>query len=119
MLLCISAFAAFLGMLMLFFFSRSLALRKTAFALAIVLLLTSLVAFSCGLRLHTRDSYREEAIVVQGVVNVKASPDKSGTDLFVLHEGTKVRITDTLGEWCEIHAGDNIGWVRLKAVERI
>ena len=56
---------------------------------------------------------------MQGVVNAKSSPDKSGTDLFVLHEGTKVHIGDRVGEWCEIHVGNNIGWIRQSALEQI
>ena len=62
---------------------------------------------------------KEEAIIMQGVVNAKSSPDKSGTDLFVLHEGTKVHIGDRVGEWCEIHVGNNIGWIRQSALEQI
>ena len=33
---------------------------------------------------------------------MKSSPDASGTDLFVLHEGTKVSVRSTLGDWSEI-----------------
>jgi len=45
-------------------------------------------------------------------VNGKSSPDSSGTDLFVLHEGSKVKIEDNVGEWYEIKLSDgNKGWV--------
>ncbi|HLP05291.1 MAG TPA: tetratricopeptide repeat protein [Paludibacter sp.] len=62
----------------------------------------------------------DEAIVMTGVVIVKSSPDKSGTDLFQLHEGTKVTIKSTLGEWTEIVLGNgSVGWVGQENVERI
>ena len=61
-----------------------------------------------------------EAIVMQGVVTVKSSPDKSGTDLFQLHEGTKVNVKSTLGQWTEIVLGNgNVGWVEDQTIEKI
>ena len=115
----VSLFLLFLVCLFVFVFTRPVALRKTAFSVSIIAFVLSLCGMWCGLSLHHRDTAREEAIVVQGIVNAKASPDKSGTDLFVLHEGTKVHITDQVGDWFQIHAGDNVGWIRIKAVERI
>lgn len=105
--------------LFLFAFMRQTVVRKTAFYSGVVAFCFSLIALWCGLSLHHRDMAKEEAIIIQGVVNAKSSPDKSGTDLFVLHEGTKVRIGDRVGEWCEIHVGDNIGWIRQSALEQI
>jgi len=103
----------------LFAFAGGLVVRKIGFHLAWVALLCSVITFSCAASLHHRDSAREEAIILQGIVNAKSSPDKSGTDLFILHEGTKVRVKDSVGGWCEIHVGDNIGWVKQSALERI
>ena len=51
---------------------------------------------------------------------VKSSPDKSSTDLFVLHEGTLVSITDRLDGWCEITIADGKkGWLEAKTIETI
>ena len=103
----------------IFAFMRQLILRKTAFYTGVAAFCFSLIALWCGLSLHHSDLIKEEAIIVQGVVNAKSSPDKSGTDLFVLHEGTKVHIGDRVGEWCEIRVGNNIGWIRQSALEQI
>lgn len=105
--------------MILFAFLRNTAVRKTAFYTGVAALCFSIIALWCGLSLHHRDMVKAEAIIIQGIVNAKSSPDKSGTDLFVLHEGTKVRIGDTVGDWCEIRVGDNIGWIRQNALERI
>jgi len=102
-----------------FAFLRNTTVRKTAFYTGVLALCLSIIALWCGLSLHHRDMAKAEAIIIQGVVNAKSSPDKSGTDLFVLHEGTKVRIGDAVGDWCEIRVGDNIGWIRQNALERI
>ena len=51
---------------------------------------------------------------------VKSSPDKSATDLFVLHEGTLVKISDRLEGWCEITIADGKkGWLECRTIERI
>ena len=47
-----------------------------------------------------------QAVVMSLSTAVKSSPDKSATDLFVLHEGTLVEITDRLDNWCEITIAD-------------
>ena len=55
------------------------------------------------------------AIIVSPSVTIKSSPDDSGTELFQLHEGTKVEIIDQLGEWKEIRLSDgNFGWLRME-----
>lgn len=105
--------------LFIFAFMHTVWVRKIAFHSAWIMLVMSVCTLSFGLSLRHRDTAREEAIITQGVVNAKASPDKSGTDLFVLHEGTKVRVKDSVNGWLEIHVGDNVGWVRSSALERI
>jgi len=55
---------------------------------------------------------RKFAIIFSPTVTIKSSPDTSGTDLFILHEGTKVRIKSTLSGWKEISTEDgNVGWL--------
>jgi tetratricopeptide (TPR) repeat protein len=105
--------------LFLFAFSQTIWLRKTAFYTSIIALIISVVACINASSLHQRDTKRAEAIITQGIVNAKSSPDRSGTDLFTIHEGTKVEITETIGEWCCIHVGNYIGWMPLAHLERI
>lgn len=118
-ILSISLFILALVGFFFFAFSRTIWLRKTAFYTSLVALLISICACANAGSLHKRDTQRSEAIITQGIVNAKASPDRSGTDLFTIHEGTKVRITDVIGEWCCIHVGNNIGWMQLAHLERI
>lgn len=57
---------------------------------------------------------------MQPSVTAKSTPDNSGTDLFVIHEGRKVNITDdTMKGWKEIELEDGtMGWVPATALER-
>ena len=105
---------------LLFAFSQGLTGRKIAFHFTWIALFVCIASgvFS-GITYH-RYNERAAAIVMQGVATVKSAPDRSGTDLFILHEGTKVMIKDTLGEWNEIVLPNgNRGWIEVKMVERI
>lgn len=60
------------------------------------------------------------AIVMTPTLNVKSSPDDSSKDVFVIHEGTKVILLDTIADWQEIKiANGNIGWIRKSDIEKI
>lgn len=115
----ITLFILMLIGVMLFLLGRTVWLRKTAFHIAWIALLFSIVAGCNAASLHKRDTQRSEAIITQGTVNAKSSPDRSGTDLFTLHEGTKVTIHDVIGEWCNIRVGKNEGWIKQQNMERI
>ena len=54
----------------------------------------------------------DEAIVTALSVPVRSMPDASGTELFTVHEGMKVRLTDEVGEWSEaVFPNGSKGWV--------
>lgn len=113
----ILCFVSFICCLVLFFFSKWMRLRKTGFYLGIllfvVIIFTNIFAYNQKEELVNRNG----AIVFSPTVTVKSSPDNSGTDLFVLHEGTKVFIRSTVGDWHEIALEDgNIGWINKKDI---
>ena len=116
----IICFILLIGCIILFFFSRWLRVKKLGFYVGLLLLI--IVIFS---NIFARNQKKElvnrvQAIIFAPTVTVKSSPDASGTDLFVLHEGTKVTIKNTLGDWKEIELEDgNIGWMPTKDIEII
>lgn len=112
-------FFIFLIGMLFFAFSPKVGIRKIAFYTGFVCVALSVIAFANGYSLHQRDTLRSEAIITQGIVNAKSSPDKSGTDLFTLHEGTKVTIHELIGDWVNIHVGNNVGWINVANLERI
>lgn len=114
------ALAAALGLFLLYLLARRLSLRKTGFygtMIAVVLfVLTSW--FALGERREMLDD--TQAVVMSLSTAVKSSPDKSATDLFVLHEGTRVEITNRLEGWCEVTIADGKkGWLESKNIETI
>lgn len=118
-ILSIISFWLLLAGLLSFLLLQSISVRKTGLATAVICTLLTIIFGVNALSLHHRDSAQAEAVITQGVVNAKSSPDKSGTDLFTLHEGTTVTIEETIGDWCQIQVGNHIGWIRLTNLERI
>lgn len=114
-------FAAALALFLVFRLGASRGLRRTGFYCSIVALILS--ASSFGMARWQRNSYlrADGAIVMKPVASVKSSPSRdSSKDLFVLHEGTKVTVLDTVGEWKNISLSDGRqGWIEESDMEMI
>ena len=92
-------------------------MRKTGFSMAIVCFFFSLITAFCASSRQAEMDDTSLAIVYIPTVTTKSSPDNSGNDLFILHEGTKVRIKSVVGEWSEIQTEDgNTGWLPTTAI---
>ena len=104
----------------LYLFSRVVVVKKIGFFGGIVILLISIMANWFAWGLSNKVENRDAAIVFAPTVSVKSSPAESGTDLFVLHEGTKVLIMSKVGEWFEVKISDgNRGWLPASTIEII
>jgi tetratricopeptide (TPR) repeat protein len=104
----------------LYLVSRHLFLRKTGFWAAGALLFLFLVTFGFALSAADQSRNMREAVIFTPSVTVKSSPDDKSVDLFVLHEGTKVRIIDQIGSWYEIRiANGSVGWLPDGMMEQI
>ena len=110
-----------MAMALLFVLSPSVAGRRTGFFTAIVLLL--MAASSLSFSIWQKNDYMkvDSAIVMRPVSSVKSSPSaESSQDLFVLHEGTKVKVIDQVGAWNNIELADGRqGWIPSSDIELI
>lgn len=113
--------ALMLAMTVLCLAGTSIRARKAGFASAIVALVLSLSCFGFGVRQRSAYFKTDEAIVMNPVCTVKSAPSSdSAKDLFVLHEGTKVKVMDSVGEWRNIELSDGRqGWMRSSDIELI
>lgn len=113
-------FVLTLALALFFIFGSSLVLRKIAFYAAFVGIAITIATVSFATVRRNQLTQHNDAIIMSPTVTVKSSPDKSGTDLFQLHEGTKVNIQSTLDKWVEVKLGNgNIGWIEAINIERI
>ena len=113
-------FGILLAFALLFLLASRLRWRKAGFygALCAFVLFVAMTAFAVSSRNDMLS--HNEAIVMGTAISVKSSPDNSATDLFVLHEGTKVKLLDEVDEWCEVVIADGKkGWTLKSNVEEI
>ena len=99
--------------MLLFLLGRSVAARKTGFICGIVALVIALLCLDFAFWQRTDYHKADGAIVTRPVTTVQSSPGRdSAKDLFVLHEGTKVKVLDSVGEWRNIELADGRqGWL--------
>lgn len=119
-ILSISTFISMLVFFAIYLYTRGLEFKKVAFWLSFVLFIGSLVSFIFSYQQKQKILDQNTGIVMSPSVTVKSSPDASGTDLFVIHEGTKVWINDKISNWNQIKLSDGSkGWLRAEDIETI
>ena len=117
---CILSFVVFLTMLGFYFFAKTSEVKRITFWSGCFLIVFTIFSWSFAAKQKSNMVNHTYAIVMQPTVTVKSSPSEKGTNLFVVHEGLKVKITDKLGDWVEIRLADgNKGWLQTESVERI
>ncbi len=104
-----------------YLFSDRMWLRKTGFFGALFLLVVFLMSNLFAYQQKQKLTHRTGAIIMTNAATVKSTPSKNGTDLFILHEGTRVTITDgSMKGWKEIRVADGKqGWIEVKQLEII
>lgn len=113
----IALFVACLIAVAVFVFGKAIWLRKTGFSLALVALFFTIITALCASSRYREITDTSLAIIYVPTVTIKSSPDNSGTDLFILHEGTKVSIKSNLNGWLEVQTEDgNTGWLPSDAI---
>lgn len=106
-------FLLFIVLLILYYrYGHRRGFRKLAFLSSIFFALLLLFAISFAWSQKHSFNQRDAAIVINPVVSVKSTPDMSGKDLFILHEGAKVLIKEEVGQWRRIEIADGRqGWL--------
>lgn len=105
----------------IFLLSRKTGVRKISFSFSAFFLLLSILSFIFATTQMGNIRNRDTAIIMSPSVTVKSTPSSGGTDLFIIHEGRKVKILDSsMKEWVEIRLEDgNTGWVPVNVMEII
>ena len=118
---CIALFVLALLAFSLYLYSNRVAIRKVSFLAAFILILLVVLGNICAFQQRKWAKNRNTGIIMQSAVTVKSTPSDNGNDLFVIHEGTKIKIHDnSLKDWCEIQIADGkVGWIQKKTFELI
>ena len=108
-------------LLLVYLFASRLWMRQVSFYGAIIFLLVFLAGNFFAWQQKQQVEGRRGAVITAPSVSVKKTPGKTGSDAYVLHEGTHVTITDrSIANWFAIRLDDGRdGWLPVKSVEEI
>lgn len=103
-----------------FYFSFSFSVKKSLFMTAVTTFIIGVFTMFMTFRVSVKEDLKNNAIIFVPSVYVKSSPDNNGTDLFILHEGTKVQILENINDWYEVRIQNgNVGWIQKSNFELI
>ena len=115
----IASFVLLLILFSVFLYSHKATIRRLTFYLSILSLLITFLSFSFAGHEAKLQTEHNSAIIFNSIT-VKSSPDNYGTDLFLLHEGTKVTVLQNENDWMKIKLSDgNEGWVKNESLQII
>ncbi len=117
----IVAFAVAMILVGVYLYCSPVALRKIGFFGAMVAVILCVVFNVLAYNLRRYNSTHTAGIIMEPAVTVRSTPTKSGSDLFVIHEGTHIEIRDnSMRDWVEIQIADGkVGWVERTVFEAI
>lgn len=94
--------------------------RKLTFYLSLLFMVSTIFSTTLAYQKYYYNTEHKEAIVFDLSITVKSSPTQNAVDLFVIHEGTKVRIIDRIDNWVEIKIKNgSIGWLPANSIKEI
>lgn len=106
--------------LFIFLMFYSSIIRKTSIPVASLFLIFAIITFSFASISKKNEDNSDSAIIMSPSAYVKSSPDDKSTDLFILHEGTKIKILDEVGDYKNIKLADGrVGWILKSMIEKI
>ena len=109
-------FLFFLG----YYFSGTTLKKRIFFTGMFVILLGITLSVSAGIFERNRLENEKPAIVFAETAPVKNEPKTTSPDAFILHEGTKVYILESIANWKKIELTDETtGWIESSAIKEI
>jgi tetratricopeptide (TPR) repeat protein len=116
----VALFSVLFVLAALFLLSRSATSRKIIFAGGLFLFMAFVLSGIIAWQTWNESRQHNTAIVFAPTLAVKSSPDDSSIDLFVIHEGLKVKILDEIGDWNEIRISNGSkGWVKSETLKPV
>jgi len=116
----ISFAVLFLLFFMGYYFSAGVVAKRVFFFGMFVILLFILMSLSAAFFEKSHFDNEKPAIVFAEYAEVRSEPQKASAATFILHEGTKVYVEETLDDWKKIQLTDGTeGWIDSKAIREV
>jgi len=119
-ILSLVTFAVFVLLVGIFILSQGRGTRKVSFFTGILMLLVAIAAFGLASQKAYYLQHHNEAIIFTPTITAKSSPTPNSVDLFVIHQGAKVRLLDEVDGWKKIRLQNgSIGWLPKQSMKEI
>lgn len=119
-ILAVSLLWLSLGAGIAYLFAKTVRFKRNMFLAGLQLLFVSALAYYFSMSSQRLIYGNHGAVVMEASAYIKSSPDDKSTNLFLLHEGTKVEVTEETPDWKKIKiANGNVGWVATHKIEKI
>ena len=119
-MLCIALLITGILLIGIYITSTIKSVKQIGFFGGVVLIISTIITFFIAQQKYNITKSSKDAIITAATVTVNGSPDEKGTKLFILHEGTKVSITQEDANWIEIKiANGNAGWIKSTLLQKI
>ena len=97
---------------LLFYFSFTPSIKRLFFVTSILSFLLLLITLFFTIKEYAYSNTTVEAIIFSKEISINNAPTDNSEKIFTLHEGTKVRVLDTVDNWKKIRIADGkIGWI--------
>lgn len=94
--------------------------KKLLYQINIVLIILMLLILYLGNKRKKIAYNDKEGIIIGTTVNAYSAPNEESANLFIIHEGLKVKIENTENNWVKIKINDQkIGWIPQELVKKI
>ena len=118
--LAVASVILFVLLFLVYYFTYSTFKKRLAFVssnLFLFLAILSVVIAFHKYKVHQND---KEAIVFAQEATIKSEPNTRSNEVFRLHEGTKVKILDTINRWKKIKLADGkTGWIENDNIKQL
>ena len=103
-----------------YYFSQLTLSKRIYFIGMFILLFALLLSVSAGITEKSHYDNDLPAIVFAEMTEVRSEPQKAGSSIFLLHEGAKVYVKETLENWKKIELTDGTeGWIDASAIKEV
>ena len=103
-----------------YYFSQTTASKRIFFFGMFLWLIGIGLSSASGFYEKSRNANERPAIVFAEIAPVKSEPKITSPDAFILHEGTKVYILESIANWKKVELTDETtGWIQDTAIKEI
>jgi len=110
----------FVGLFILYYTARVSSKKRLLFLGSWVSLIIGLFGIFFAFKQNSFINNNQYAIIFAQETTIKSEPNLRSEEVFELHEGTKVKVTETVNDWKKIKLADGkIGWIPAIDLEEL